>query len=162
MCATTYATGVLKRPLTEAELSVCMSIIEKGEAVELGSVRRELPRATFIAIARLDGQIVGVGAIKRRRPTYSEIISKRAGYSFPAETLELGYVAVDPAHRRRRLSYALVTALLTGRDDLLFATTSSDPMKKSLSKGGFVCKGKEWEGNSSRLSLWLRPPQLPK
>jgi hypothetical protein len=160
MCAPKYTTGLKDRPLTDEELAVCIGIIEKGEAVDLDSVRQELPKATAVAIARLDHRIVGVGAIKRRRPVYASKVSKRGDYSFPTDTLELGYVAVDPAHRGQRLSYPLVAALLVGRNESLFATTSSPQMKKALSRGGFTCQGKEWDGNNSRLSLWLRPAQL--
>ena len=161
MRAPQYSTGLIDRPLTGGELAVCIGIIGKGAAVDLESARRELPRATAVAITRLDGRIVGVGAIKRQRPAYAMSISKRADYAFPTHTLELGYVAVDPPHRGQGLSHALVAALLSGRPDSLFATTSSAQMKNSLSKGGFAYQGREWDGDNSRLSLWLRPPRSP-
>ena len=156
-----YTTVLMGRALTHAELENCISIIQKGDAVNLESARDELPKATVVTLAHLNDQIVGVGAIKRMRTEYAAKISKRAGFAFSAESMELGYVAVDPAHRGNRLSYALVASLIAGRNETMFATTSSERMMKALTRGEFVRQGDEWEGNSARLTLWLRPARLP-
>jgi hypothetical protein len=143
--------------LSAADQAVCIGIIEGGDAVDVESARRELPKANAITIVRFKGHIVGVGAIKRQRAQYAATISQKSDFTFPAVTLELGYVAVvGPAHRGHRLSHKLVAALLAGRNDALFATTSNEAMKKALLKAGFFCRGQEWDGNHSRLSLWLR------
>ena len=157
MCGSTYVTNLMSGPVTDAELAICVGIIEKGEAVNVALAGSELPKATAVAVTRLNGAIVGVGVIKRERLDYAEKISERAGFVFPAETLELGYVAVDQAHRGNGLSHALVAALIANRNDALFATTSSKQMKKVLCKAGFARGGDEWDGNNSRLSLWLHP-----
>lgn len=151
-------TMVKAADLSAADQAVCISIIEYGDAVDLESAQRELPKANAVAVVCIENQIVGVGAIKRRRVRYATKISRNADFEFPAATLELGYVAVAPAHRRHGLSHELVAALLAGRDDALFATTSNDKMKRTLLRAGFIQQGQEWDGNHTRLSLWLRQP----
>ncbi|MCU1314911.1 MAG: hypothetical protein JWN63_233 [Candidatus Acidoferrum typicum] len=142
--------------LSAADQAVCISIIKRGDAVDLESAQRELPKAIAVAVVCVGNQIVGVGTIKRRRVKYATKVSQDAHFKFPAATLELGYVAIDPAHWGHGLSHKLVAALLAGRNDALFATTSNDRMKEALRKAGFFSRGQEWDGNHSRLSLWLR------
>ena len=49
------------RELSRMELETCFAIIEQGEAVDVDSMKRVLPRSSVLA---KDSQIVGVGAIK--------------------------------------------------------------------------------------------------
>lgn len=141
--------------LRELELAACLKIVQAGEAVGSKSVQRELPVATILAIVRCGEQIVGVGAIKRQRLVYTAGIARKSGAVFPPETLELGYVAIDALHQGQGLSHRLVQALLSGRTDRLFATTSSSAIKKVLRRAGFVHAGNEWKGTHSQLSCWL-------
>lgn len=142
--------------LSTADQLACVSIIHVGDAVSVASARLELPKALGMVVVRLQGRVVGVGAIKKPRVTYAAKIAKESGFPFPPETLELGYVAVDPVHRGRRLSNKLLDALLAGRTDRLFATTSRPEMKKTLERAGFVRRGREWGGHNGELSLWMR------
>ena len=96
--------------------------------------------AAILVVARCNNQIIAVGAIKRLRAEYAAGIARKSGAEFPAETPELGYVAIYPAHQRRGLSHRLVQLLLLGRKDRLFATTSAAPMKKVLARAGFTKK----------------------
>jgi hypothetical protein len=43
--------------LTAADRATCIGIIQLGKAVDVESVRRELPKATAIAVARFENQI---------------------------------------------------------------------------------------------------------
>jgi len=63
---------------------------------------------------------------------------------------------VDPAHQGKGLSHRIVAALLSKNGGPLFATTSSDGMKKTLVKAGFVQKGREWKVQKGELSPWMR------
>ena len=146
----------LPTDLSAAELGICIAIIQNGDAVNLESVKRELPNATSLALALCKGQIVGVGAVKRLRTAYAKSIIRKSGADFPPETLELGYVAVDPAHRMRGLSHRIVQLLLSEREDRLFATTSTPAMKRVLTRVGFAQRGNEWLGTHSQLSCWVR------
>jgi hypothetical protein len=142
--------------LGPSEIAACLAIIETGEAVDLVSAKRELPRASAIAVAWKDKQIVGVGAIKSERREYAAGIAEKTGAEFPPETLELGYVAVAPEHRGHHLSDCLIKALLRQHKGRLFATTYSEPMKDSLIRADFMTAGKEWKGRQFMLALWLR------
>lgn len=143
--------------LTDTELAACANIVKSGAAVDPHTARAELPRAARLAVARSGGTIVGVGAIKRERPRYAAGIAKHSGHTFPANSSELGYVAVDPWHQKKGLSKRLAAALLEDRQGLIFATTFDDRMKKTLTRAGFVQKGRAWKGNTGQqLSLWIR------
>jgi GNAT superfamily N-acetyltransferase len=109
-----------------------------------------------VVLARRDGVIVGVGAIKRVRVTYAKSVGDKSCVTFPADTHELGYVAVHPNHQGKGLSHRIVRALLTEYQGRLFATTSSERMKHTLKQAGFVQKGKGWKGRTGTLSFWER------
>jgi GNAT superfamily N-acetyltransferase len=142
--------------LTKQDLDACVAAIKKGEAVDWQSASRELPLATAVALARLGPEVVGVGAIKRARQRYGVKIARDSGFDLPPETLELGYVAVDPDHRHHGLSQRIVAELLSHCDTRCFATTDNKYMKKTLTNAGFVRKGREWPGRKANLSLWDR------
>lgn len=75
----TEKNGITVRPGCELgdELHSCIEIIKEGEAVNVASATDELPEATFVAVKRVDGLLVGVGAIKRQRHWYARSIAKK-------------------------------------------------------------------------------------
>jgi RimJ/RimL family protein N-acetyltransferase len=115
----------------------------------------KLRSAKLLAVARSGNEIVGVGSIKRVRTDRASGIADKSGFAFPAQTPELGYVAVDPQHWRNGLSHRLVAALLAGKQGGLFATTFDERMKKTLAAAGFTQQGREWPGRNHQLSLWV-------
>jgi hypothetical protein len=141
--------------LSEADLVTCFAIIRSGEAVNPATMRADLPRSLVLVLARHGNRIVGVGAIKPVRP-YTSKIATRSGVPFDPKTPELGYVAVDTGHRGHQLSHRIVAKLLSKHQGPLFATTSVEPMKRTLAKAGFVKQEHEWDGRTGKLSLWLR------
>lgn len=147
-----YAPG----DLTETERAECIAVIKRGNAVDPVSAAAELPLARVLAVARKGNRIVGVGVIKRIRNNYASGIALKSGASFPSDTPELGYVAVDSGHRGNRLSHRIVAELISMHVGPLFATTSCERMKTTLGKAGFVQKGEEWRGQKAQLSLWTR------
>ena len=149
--------------LDDAALQRCADILKAGGAVEPVSVA-QLRRATKLVLATKGVEIVGVGTIKGIRKNYTARVAgpKKSGFAFPAETPELGYIAVDPAHRQKGLSHGLLDALLKDQEAALFATTYDPRMKKTLSAAGFTEKGKEWKGREQMLSLWLRDQPLKR
>jgi len=138
------------------ELEACFAIVKEGNAVSVASMKRDLPRATVLVIARAMSGIVGVGVIKPVRKQYAAGIAKKSGFGFPVETPELGYVAVHPNHRKRGLSHRITEALLSREPKRVFATTDDAGMKKTLLQAGFSQKGKEWPGKRGMLSYWER------
>jgi hypothetical protein len=140
--------------LTASIVSACVAIIKKGEAVDWQWAKRELPLAVSVAVAFKGPEIVGVGAIKRERRKYAASVSTKSGVTFPPETLELGYVAVDPGHQGRQLSSRIAILLASQYKGRLFATTYNNRMKRTLARIGFVKKGNEWKGKKQMLSFW--------
>jgi GNAT superfamily N-acetyltransferase len=146
--------------LTEGNYGRCVEIITKGNAVDPASAGDELKLARMLVVARIGVEIVGVGAVKRIRRDYASKLARLSGFDFDSDTPELGYVAVDPDHRGKRLSHRIVGTLLSGNDGPLFATTSNDRMKTTLENAGFAHKGNMWksERNGKEISLWMRQP----
>jgi GNAT superfamily N-acetyltransferase len=143
--------------LSNEVIEACANIIRQGGAVDPKSAKRELPLAEMVAIVRAGQEVVAAGAIKRQRPKYAADIAQKSGISFDRNMLELGYVSVEKSYHSQGLSHRIVTSLLTALPDRsLFATTSSERMKDTLAKAGFVLEGSEWQGNKSRLSLWIK------
>jgi len=142
--------------LNPSEISASIAIIRTGEAVDWRAAQRELPLAMAIALAWKDKEIVGVGAIKRERREYAADIAIKSGVEFPPETLELGYVAVVPAHRGHHISDCMVRALFKQYAGRLFATTYNQSMKDALIRAGFRNHGREWKGRKQMLSFWER------
>jgi RimJ/RimL family protein N-acetyltransferase len=124
--------------------------------VDWQSANRELPLSISVAAAFRGSEIAGVGAIKRERPKYAASVSTKSGVKFPPETLELGYVAVDPGHQGRQLSSRIAALLASQYKGRLFATTYNDRMKRTLARIGFIKKGNEWKSQNGKdmLSFW--------
>ncbi len=143
--------------LSLKELALCAAIVKRGDAVDPDSAQLELPRAKTLVIASTGKNIVGVGAIKRRRPAYALQTAESSGFSFNQDTQELGYVAIEREHQGQRLSGRIVAELLSRHEGSLFATTSDERMRKTLTRAGFVQKGLGWIGRKGQqLSLWIR------
>jgi predicted GNAT family N-acyltransferase len=138
------------------DLIACIAIVRNGNAVDPDSAAAEVRHAKLLAVARREDSIVGVGAIKRVRNSYTAAVANRSGATLESDTPELGYVAVDGQHRGHDLSHHIVAELLSKYRGRLFATTSSDRMKVTLAKAGFIQMGCEWDGHSGQLSLWTR------
>lgn len=142
--------------LSAEDIGLCVSIITRGTAVDPESATTELPKARLVAIVREGAHIVGVGAIKRPRPQYASNVAKKSNFTFDRNTLELGYIAVEEAHRGHHLADSIVETLLYNYQGALFATTSNERMKRALKKAGFEQNGDEWKGRRNTLSLWIR------
>jgi RimJ/RimL family protein N-acetyltransferase len=142
--------------LTPDEMKKCITIIGHGGAVNLRTMKRDLPGSRILAIARYGNTIVAVGSVKPVRKEYATGIAVKSGYCFPDETPELGYVSVEPAHQGRGLSHEITKLLLSEHQGRLFATTDNPRMKKTLADAGFQREGKEWKGERGILSFWER------
>lgn len=58
------AAARLPSELSKAEIQECIEVIREGEAVDVASAKRELPRAVAIVTKHSDKEIVGVGAFE--------------------------------------------------------------------------------------------------
>lgn len=136
----------------------CIELISSGGAVEQHYVEENFPHAHKVVTVTCESGIVGVGVIKQIRTDYASSIASRSGYSFPSDTHELGYITVQEKHRGKKpsLSGQMVKKLLSVCNKPLFATTSSESMKHTLKKAGFLEKGHAWDGNNGSLTLWVK------
>jgi predicted GNAT family N-acyltransferase len=143
--------------LSAEDERICISLIYSGGAIlSIETIKDNLPKSV-VAVMRDGQEIVGVGAIKPKRPYYASTIADKDQSGFPLDknAEELGYVSVKKSHRGKRLSHKIMEALLSsfqGRS--LFATTSNKTIKDFLIKNEFVKKGKEWK--KEKLSLWVK------
>jgi GNAT superfamily N-acetyltransferase len=148
--------------LSVADRAACVGLVETGGAVRRGAIAEGIAAASLLSVVRLNGEIVGVGAIKQIRRLYGGKIASRCGVRFPPETPEFGYVAVDPKHHGNGLSHRLAEEMIAKHSGPLFATTSSDRMIATLTAAGFEKKGREWPGRDAALSFWWRDDKKPK
>ena len=133
-----------------------MDLIVSGSAVERRHVEEEFPLAVVVAVKWSDGEVVGVGVIKRARD-YTAMVARRSRFALDPKMHELGYISVQDEHQGKGISRALVGALQVAHEAPLFATTSSEPMRRTLAQCGFVKRGIEWPSRAdSMLSLWVR------
>lgn len=158
----TFANG----SLSKGDLAQCLELLNNGGAVNVGTAADELRVAPLVAIHRDNGKIVAVGAIKGKRPDYAGGIAQKSKFRFDDQLHEIGYIAVAETHGNRGLSKAITSKLLADFTERpLFATTSNKRMMSSLTRAGFGQRGKEWDGRSPQLSLWmldeLRRPARP-
>ena len=149
---------VVPESLNDSETLVCLQVLENGDAVDVEYAKQELPRCAVVALVKESGNIIALGAIKRQRPEYAADKAAKAGFEFDNRTHEVGYITVANSHRGRHLSRDILQTLLTKfAIRPLFATTSNERMKATLSFSGFDQKGKEWKGpRGNWLSLWIK------
>lgn len=143
--------------LSEEERPACVFLIKEGGAIlNSSTAEARLPQAEVVAINRVGQKIVGVGAIKRSDLQCASLIAKKSDFKFDPHSHELGYVAIAESHQGEKRSHRITAALLSEFPKrTLFATTSDEYMKRTLSKARFAQQGKEWSGNSGTLSLWI-------
>lgn len=142
--------------LSDEDIEACISLLKDGGGVNPITMATELPHAMLLAIIREGNEIVGVGAIKRKRPQYARSIGKKSGFHFNNNIHELGYIALKESHRGFGLSNEITTKLLAEfRGRPLFATVSKEPMKRTLEKAGFVRRGDGWSGLRGEFTLWI-------
>jgi hypothetical protein len=60
------------KDLSPDEIKACLVVLKEGDAVDVKTAERELPRAVTVAVARVGEDVVGMGAIKRQRPLYAK------------------------------------------------------------------------------------------
>ena len=149
--------------LNDTDLDQCIALLSTGGALAAIPTKPHLRSANVVVLAKTEGDIVGLGVVKRVRPRYTADVcgEGKSGFRFLPDTPELGYIVVDPTHQRKKLSYRLVAELVNSGNDRLFSTTDSLPMKKALAGAGFIQRGKEWPGQRGQLSLWFKGKLIP-
>jgi GNAT superfamily N-acetyltransferase len=107
-----------------------------------------------------DGQLVGIGALKRPGLGYRNRVFAEAQATTPSDEyhVELGWVVVVKSHQGQRLSTRIVGELLAfAKNENVFATTRADKRAMRLaSECGFKLNGKPYpSGRGYDLVLYL-------
>ena len=127
-----------------------------------GNLLRKADRCMFICIAQIDGQPIGMGAIKQA--TARDFDADTSGLEELRATFpwELGYFYTDAAHAGRGIASHIVDLLLQrhGSHNLMASTEVSPPsaMVRILERNRFQQKGKHWPSaiHGNQLGLFLR------
>ena len=114
-----------------------------------------------------NGQVVGVGALKRPQLNYrTKVFAKARVTTAPDEyRVELGWVAVAKSHQARGLSRRIIGQLISlAENENLFATTRADARAMRFAADhGFRPAGKPYpSGRGYYLVLYLRNAEETK
>jgi len=114
-----------------------------------------------------NGQLVGVGALKRPQLGYrTKVFAKARATTSPDEyRVELGWVAVAESHQARGLSRRIIGQLISlAENENLFATTRADARAMRFAADhGFKPAGKPYpSGSGYDLVLYLRNAEETK
>lgn|SRR5690554_1016679 len=127
-----------------------------------GDLSRKADRCKLICIARIGGELVGIGAIKPA--TQSAFSAEKSALSrLRAEfNWELGYLFTDPAHAAKGIGKNIARLLVDehGKENLMASTEiSANPrMVKILEALGFRHYGKSWKSaiHNNYIGLFLK------
>ena len=136
-------------------------VIEAGTVDPEGLTQRIRDAFRLLFLRQSDGQLVGVGALKRPGLGYrSKVFAKARAPMSPDEyPIELGWVAVAKSHQGRGLSRRIIGQLISlAENENLFATTRADPRAMPFAADyGFKSAGKPYRsGRGYDLVLYLR------
>ena len=135
-------------------------VVEGGAVDPQGLAQRIRQASHLLFLRRIDGQLVGAGALKHPRPAYRDKVFTAARATEPAErySVELGWIVVAKSHQGQQLSTRIVGELLTlAKNKNIFATTRADERIMSFAADyGFEINGKPYpSGRGYDLVLYL-------
>jgi GNAT superfamily N-acetyltransferase len=136
-------------------------VIEAGTVDPEGLTQRIRDAFQLLFLRQSDGQLVGVGALKRPGLGYrSKVFAKARATTPPNEyPIELGWVAVAKSHQGRGLSRRIIGQLISlAENENLFATTRTDARAMRFAADyEFKLAGKPYpSGSGYDLVLYLR------
>ena len=136
-------------------------VIEGGAVDPQGLTQRIRNASHLLFLRESNGQLVGVGALKRPGPSYREKVFAKARATIPSDEyrVELGWVVVAKSHQGRGLSARIIGELLTfAKNENVFATSRPDERAmRFASDHGFEFNGEPYpSGRGYDLVLYLR------
>ncbi len=136
-------------------------LIEVGTVDPEGLTQRVRDAFRLLFLKESNGQLVGVGALKRPELTYRRKIFAKARATTPPDQygVELGWVAVARSHRGRGLWRRIIGQLISlAENENLFATTRADVRAMRFATDyGFKPAGYPYpSGRGYDLVLYLR------
>ncbi|MES9874704.1 MAG: GNAT family N-acetyltransferase [Candidatus Sedimenticola sp. 6PFRAG7] len=153
---------IIKREkLKDEHRALFSDMLQKQNKVQ-GDTKIKADRCKMICIAKMDGEAVSIGAIKKK--TNSDFSNEKSGLTELAEQFEweLGYLFTKKGHNRKGIASTIVRILLDAYgDDNLMASTeiSENPgMVKILERNGFRLFGRPWKSqiHGNYLGIFLR------
>ena len=147
---------------TPQELTDFEKLVIEAGTVDLQGLTQRIREAFRLLFLRgSNGQLVGVGALKRPLPGYRSKVFAKARATAPSDDyrIELGWVAVAKPHQGRGLSRRIVGELISlAPNENLFATTRADARAMHFATDyGFKPAGKPYpSGRGYDLVLYLR------
>jgi GNAT superfamily N-acetyltransferase len=160
---TIEVTAARPAEFTPAERAAFMHLVREGGEVNPDTLPGLVVRAEALALARKDGVLVGVSAVKRPYPTHRRNVFKAAKADLlPDEfAFELGWVFVLPNARGLGFSGRLVAVLMPYVEAAhAYATSRADnaSMHATLKRFGFKGVGETYPSkqNDTPIQLFVR------
>lgn len=157
---TTMPKLVVKSPAecSDVEIGEFIAFVRAGGEVSIHGLVERVRGAVALVFAHIDGQLVGVAALKHPQASYLHDVSQKSGALLPATEFfhELGWIYVSPNSRRKGLSLSLSQAALAASASTgVFATSRTDniAMHRSLAKLGFKATGNSFTSGRGKHSL---------
>lgn len=152
---------ISKTDLT-SEVRECIAAALKQQGKVQGNLRVKADKCKLLCIAKINGKVAGVGAIKAK--TESDFSNEKAGLPNKSGAFEweLGYLYTDPSYAGKGIAKNIARMLLDefGQENLMASTEiSANPaMVKILDQLGFRLYGNPWKSNihNNYLGLFLR------
>jgi hypothetical protein len=136
------------------------TVLDTGE-VNLETLSALYQRAHNVCFARLDGQLAGVGALKRPYAKHRAKVFKQSKSELDPKlfSYELGWFHVLNRFKGRHISSHIVEQVMKHADDApVYATSrvNNGPMHSALiAHGGFVREGSEYPSEQGDVPLCL-------
>ena len=127
-----------------------------------GNLMEKADRCKLICVARVDGEVVAIGGIKKK--TESDFSNGKSGIPDLAKEFEweLGYLYTEKDHCGRGIASAIARLLVDahGSGNLMASTevAANPAMVRILEKQGFRLFGKPWKSgiHDNYLGLFLK------
>ncbi len=146
-----------------AERTAFEKMVLEGGEVDPKTLPGLVGRALVLAFVRLDGELVGVGAIKRPYESHrDDVFSWAKAEHDPTQfEFELGWVYVNAAGRNKRIASQLVEELMPSLNGACVYATSrvnNERMHASLRRFGFSRAGIPYPSkqNDPKIQLFVR------
>ena len=152
---------ISKEKLSDEVRQVFADALKRQGKVQ-GNLIQKADRCKYLCVARIDGNVVGIGAIKTK--TDSDFSATKANLPDlgPEFGWELGYLFTEPAHTGRGIA-TYICRLLTdsyGNDNLMASTElGANPAMVHILEGlGFKHYGTPWKSDihGDFLGLFLK------
>ena len=146
------------RDCSAPERAAFIAFVRAGGEVSMQGLVERISSAPALVFARIDGELVGVAALKQPQASYRRRVSSESAVPLPAAEFpyELGWLYVSPEARRKGLSLSLSQAALTSSAGAgVFATSRTEnvAMHRSLTKLGFVPAGNAFASGRGKHSV---------